>query len=116
MQVNSVMTRTINVLNAMAAQGAKFYIELPDGSKYGNIQLQKPKAKKQMRPYGSVKGAINPYLIGMQVGDVALIPIPATFKRSAFQSAVATRALKLWGTEAHTSCITDNGVEVMRTA
>ena len=114
MHHTNVVSRTINVLNAMAAQGAKFYVELPDGSKYGNIKLETAKPKRQVRPYGSVKDAIIPFLTGMQVGELVSIPIPGGFTRSAFQSAIATRAVKLWGSEAHTTCITKTTVDVMR--
>lgn len=114
MQHTNVVNRTISILNAMAAQGAKFYVELPDGSKYGNIKMASPKPKRQIRPYGSVKHAIIPFLTGLQVGELVSIPIPEGFNRSAFQSAIATRAVKLWGNEAHTTCITKNTVDVMR--
>lgn len=114
MQHTNVVSRTINVLNAMAAKGAKFYVELPDGSKYGNIKLVTPKPKRQVRPYGSVKDAIIPFLTGLDVGELVSIPIPSGFTRSGFQSAIATRAVKLWGNEAHTTCITATTVDVMR--
>lgn len=116
MQQNTVITRAISILTAMTHKGAKFYVELPDGTTYGNIKMKQDKCKRQMRPYGSVKGAIIPYLIGMEVGDVAVIPVPSDFEKSEFQSAVATRAVQMWGRDAHHGLLNKAGtaVEVIR--
>lgn len=117
MQQNAVITRAISILTAMTNKGTKFYVELPDGTTYGNIKLKKEKTKRQVRPYGSVKGAIVPYMTNMQVGDVSVIPIPSDFVKTEFQSAVATRAVKMWGVDAHHAFLSNDGtaVEVMRT-
>lgn len=116
MQQNTLVDRAISILNAMTHKGAKFYVEMPDGTTFGNIKMKKDKPKRQIRPHGSVKGAIHPYLLGMEIGDVAVIPIPSDFSKSGFQSAVATRAYNMWGSDAHHAFLSKDGkaVEVIR--
>lgn len=112
---STIVSRTINTLNALTAQGLKFYIEMPDGKTYGNVKLKGKKGKRnEYRPFGSVRAIMTQFLSNMDMGDVVQIPIPPTFEREEFRSRVCSYLHDTWGKETYKTAVTKDVVEVLR--
>lgn len=119
-QQSATFTRTLSILNVLANQGAKYCIQMPDGTTYGNLTLptEAPKKKKfsKLREYGAVSKHISPYLANLTEGQVTVIPDPMLpdLDSNRFQSCIAAKCNAMWGAGSYTALKCDSGVEVLR--
>lgn len=113
---SAIISRTINTLNALAAKGVKFRIELPDGKAFGNLKGAPKRRLKQYRPAGSVKSVLEGFLSEMEIGDVVQIPIPSDFKKEDFRARVCSYCIDHWGKKAYTTVAKKEYIEVLREA
>lgn len=104
--LSKVMTTKVleQVLNLLASVEAKYKIVLPDGAEYGELLIAPPappppvrKKKVFVNPPGTLLKFYKSYLEGMQVGNVATVPVHDSFKASAMQSAMTAYACNNWG-------------------
>lgn len=121
LQQTATFNKTISILNALAGQGAKYCIQLPDGSTYGNLTIPaaepaKKKVFSKLRKHGEVSRFLKPYIDPMQPGDVVLVPDPMMpdLDGNRLQSCIAARCALLWGKGTYTALKCDAGIEVMR--
>ena len=91
------------LLNAIRAQ---YIIVLPTGEQIiqGDLKLHVPdatppkKARAQSRhPHGFLNNHILPFLQNLQVGDVAVVPVPKGADMDEIQGSGASLSAKLWG-------------------
>ena len=91
------------LLNAIRAQ---YIIVLPTGEQIiqGDLKLHVPDATPERKkrapsrnPLGFLRGHIMPYLTPLNVGDVAVIPVPNTSSMKEIQGSAASIANVLWG-------------------
>jgi len=112
------------LLNAIRAQ---YIIVLPTGEQIiqGDLQLHVPDAKPQRKvraqsrhPHGFLNNHILPYLKGMKIGDVAVIPVPSGADMNEIQGSGASIAAKLWGNGSYKTMRNDTtgNLEVLRMA
>ena len=112
------------LLNAIRAQ---YIIVLPTGEQIiqGDLKLHVPddtppkKARAQSRhPHGFLNNHILPFIQHLDVGDVAVVPVPKGADMDEIQGSGASLSAKLWGNgnyktmrNANTGCL-----EVLRMA
>jgi hypothetical protein len=109
------------LLNAIRAE---YIIVLPTGETItqGNLVLATMEERKQRaasrHPHGFLNKHILPYLKDMQVGDVAVIPVPNGANMKEIQGSGASIASKLWGNGNYKTMRNDNKnqLEVLRMA
>ena len=123
-----IITKTANdaarLLNAIRAQ---YIIVLPTGEQIiqGDLKLHVPeatppkKARAQSRhPHGFLNNHILPFIQHLEIGDVAVVPVPNGADMDEIQGSGASLSAKLWGNgnyktmrNANTGCL-----EVLRMA
>jgi ribosomal protein L40E len=120
LQQSATFNKTLSILNVLANQGAKYCIQMPDGTTYGNLTVptDSPKKKKfsTLRKHGAVSAHITPYLANLAEGQVAVIPDPMLpdLDSNQFQSAICAKCHALWGSGSYTALKCNAGVEVLR--
>ena len=91
------------LLNAIRAQ---YIIVLPTGEQiiHGDLKLHVPeatppkKARAQSRhPHGFLNNHILPFIQHLEVGDVAVVPVPNGADMDEIQGSGASLSAKLWG-------------------
>jgi len=91
------------LLNAIRAQ---YIIVLPTGEQIiqGDLKLHVPEAKpaKKRRqpsrhPHGFLNNYILPFIQHLEIGDVAVIPVPNGADMNEIQGSAASGSARLWG-------------------
>lgn len=120
LQQSATFIKTLSILNVLANQGAKYCIQMPDGTIYGNLSVptDAPKKKKfsTLRKHGDVSKFLKPYLDTLEAGQVVVIPDPMMpdLDSNRFQSCIAARCAILWGKGTYTALKCEAGIEVLR--
>ena len=120
-QQSATFNKTLNILNVLANQGAKYCLRMPDGTTYGNLDIpedgKKRKQFSKLRKHGAIAEYLQDYLDPLAAGDVVQIPMPdlPDLTESRFQSAICGRAHKLWGIGSYTTLQGNGFIEVLRT-
>ena len=115
-----VITKTIaKAVELLKASGAQFKVISPDGTEFGELEVQAQKGKKIFRfGHGEISCIYKPHLEKLNVGEVATIKNPDTdkFDIEDIRSSACSWISKHWGAEAHTSTIdrTFNTIEILR--
>jgi hypothetical protein len=110
------------LLNAVRAQ---YIIVLPTGEQIiqGDLKLHVPDEKPAKRtkrasrhPHGFLNQHILPFLQPLNVGDVAVVPVPKGASMDEIQGSGASIASKLWGKGNYKTMRNDktNNLEVLR--
>lgn len=93
-------TRLLNIIRA------QYIIVLPTGEQIieGDLKLHVPDATPQRKkraqsrnPLGFLRGHIMPHLKSLNVGDVAVIPVPSNSTIKEIQGSAASISNVLWG-------------------
>jgi hypothetical protein len=113
-----MMMKALTMLNA---HGARYRIELPDGTVHGDLVLlpATPPRKKRplMYPMGTLKNYVQPFLQNLAVGEIAVVPCDI-YTVGAIQAACLNFTLPLWGKGSTTTAQNKQNrtVEVLRLA
>jgi hypothetical protein len=115
--MTAMMMKALTMLNA---HGARYRIELPDGTVHGDLVLlpaTPPRKKKRPLdfPMGTLKNHVQPYLENLKVGEIAVVPCEF-FKVEVIQNACLNFTTPLWGKGSTTTAqnTKDRTVEVLR--
>lgn len=101
------------------ALGCKFKVITPDGKEFGGLEVAPPKAYKRtplQHPYGAIATYYRTVLnFDAEVGSVQEVPC-GEFPIKSLKSGIARELTARWGKDAFDIVITDDTVEVLRTA
>jgi hypothetical protein len=95
-------TAIARLINALEGAKANYKIILPDGTEYGTLETKpvktvKPKGSRASPyPRGELSGYIQPFLSGMGVGDVIVIPYDK-YPRPLLAARCYSAGFDLWG-------------------
>ena len=102
-----IITKTAkDAARLLDAIRAQYIIVLPTGEQIikGDLKLHVPEAepaKKRRQPsrhpYGFLNEHIRPFIQGLDVGDVAVVPVPNGADMDEVQGSAASLSAKLWG-------------------
>ncbi len=91
------------LLNAIRAQ---YIIVLPTGEQIiqGDLKLHVPDTKPQRKvraqsrhPHGFLNNYILPFIQHLEIGDVAVVPVPSGADMDEIQGSGASASARLWG-------------------
>lgn len=122
---STIVTRTIReAIKLLDATHVKYVIVDLEGNEYAKgLEIQQPKLsepkrkKATHREHGAVAQHYQPYVNTLKVGEVAVVPL-GQFKteKEVLRGAITSWCVQHWGKNSYKSCITDNAVEILRTA
>jgi hypothetical protein len=114
--MNALLNRALMTLKAM---NAEYKVILPDGTQFGDLEVQvKPERKKKRPckyPRGTMQNYVREFMKDMAVGDLVEVPV-GEFLITEVQTAVCNFSLFEWGK----GCLTTaqnaekNVIEAMR--
>lgn len=115
--MTAMMMKALTMLNA---HGARYRIELPDGTVHGDLALPQPEAPKRRpmkHPYGTMTAYVRPLMQHLAVGELVIVPCNG-FTPHDVQNACGNCGSALWGKGSVTTAqnAQANTVEVLRLA
>lgn len=114
-------TAIARLINALEGAKANYKIILPDGTEYGTLETKPVKAVKpkgtRASPYprGELRNYVQPFLSGMGVGDVVVIPY-GKYPGSLLATCCYSTSFDCWGKGNYMGTRNDmtQTVEIMR--
>ena len=115
--MTAMMMKALTMLNA---HGARYRIELPDGTVHGDLALPQPETVKRRamkHPYGTMTSYVRPFMQHLVAGELAVVPI-AQYTMHDVQNACGNCGIAMWGKGSVTTAqnVQDGTVEVLRLA
>jgi hypothetical protein len=101
--INITVEKTLRTLIAV---GAKYIVVMPDGTQHthGDLELAAPPKKRAItqrgeprRVRGELKCITEPFLKGMQVGDVVVVPSQANLPMGDLVKSLSSRGFHMYG-------------------
>ena len=120
-EVPQVIRRYVESAAAVfKANGIEFEIHMPDGMVLGGLPVVEEKKERRKRnlkrPQGVMRDHVTPYLEGLEVGGVAIVPCYPGATIGEMHSAVTSRASALWGAKSYTSSrdVSNASIQILR--
>ena len=120
-EVPQVIRRYVESAAAVfRANGIEFEIHLPTGEVLGGLPVVEEKKKKRKRntkrPQGVMRDHVTPYLEGLEVGGLVIVPCLPGANIEEMHSAVTSRAGALWGNKSYVSSrnVADASIQILR--
>ncbi len=119
---STLFQKSISTLTAFQKQGVKFKVITPTGQEFGDLEVVKEKIRKRvvskLRPMGTIRKYISPFLDGMKAGDIRVVPMSTDipdFNSKKLLSSISGYCCQKWGNGCAVVAPTANGgVEVLR--
>lgn len=103
-----------NALSVLDALKCGYKVITTDGQEYGELAVVMPKKRHRSKyPLGTYANYVRPFIDGLTVGDVSVIPL-GEFDGKDLQSSVTIHAHHKWGKGSYKTCVTDKAVEILR--
>lgn len=104
-------------LQTIEALGYKYKIIANDGTEYGDLAVVVPKVRKTRVVVNNFRNTgYRERLAAMAVGEVVDFEAPDGDSAKNFQSAISSKATRLWGQGSHTTHVYGRTVQVLREA
>lgn len=115
----SIREKSMDIaLNILKGVNAKYKILLPDGTEYGELEVQENKARKRRavldgRKYGELVLYYRPLIEHMKISDIVVVPFN-NYRPDALSGAISAWACTHWGKSSVITSKSDTAIEVMR--